>query len=104
MAQWINKSSIIIHHDIDDSIVEGSRNKLSGDEDDGAGPSGECYSIVEPPPMQIQRLGGFIANSEDSSQRECLDFFASKSLSFFLLSSFNLYKSSFTTTCWCNFI
>ena len=104
MAQWINKSSIIIHHDIDDSIVEGSRNKLSSDEDDGAGPSGECYSIVEPSPMQIQRLGGFIANSEDSSQREFLDFFASKSLSFFLLSSFNLYKSSFTTTCWCNFI
>ena len=81
MAQWINKSSIIIHHDIGDSIVEGSRNKLSGDEDDGAGPSGECYSIVEPPPMQIQRLGGFIANSEDSSQREFLDFFASLYLS-----------------------
>ena len=54
--------------------------------------------------MRVQRLGRFIANSKDSSQREFFDFFVSKSLSFFLLSSFNLYKSSFTTTCWGNFI
>ncbi|KAK9987246.1 hypothetical protein SO802_032197, partial [Lithocarpus litseifolius] len=56
---------------------EGSRNKQSRDEDDdGAGPSGECSSIVEPPPKRIQRLGGFVADSEDSSQTEFFDFFA----------------------------
>ena len=48
------------HHDLDDSAsegsdtasgdsaLEGSRNKLSRDEDDGAGPSGEGYSNEEP--------------------------------------------------------
>ena len=80
MAQCINNSSIVIHHDIDDSIAEGSRNKQSRDEDDdGARPSVECSSIVEPPPKRIQRLGGFVADSEDSSQMEFFNFFASKS-------------------------
>ena len=87
MAQCINNSSIEVHHDIDDSIAEGIGNKQSRDEDDGAGPSGECWSIVEPPPKRIQRPGGFMEDSEDPSQREFSDFFASKS--FFLLSSFN---------------
>ena len=82
MAQWINKSSIIIHHDIDDSIVEGNRNKLSRDKDDGAAPSGECYSILKPQPKRIQRIGGFIAVFEDSSRREFFNFFASKSFIF----------------------
>ncbi|XP_075651922.1 uncharacterized protein LOC142622358 [Castanea sativa] len=76
LAQCINNSSIVIHHDIDDSIAEGSGNKRSHDEDDGAGPSEECCSILEPPSKRIQRLGGFIADSEDSSQREFFDFFA----------------------------
>ena len=80
MAQCINNSSIVIHHDIDDSIAEGSRNKQSRDEDDdGAGPSVECSFIVEPPPKRIRRLGGFVADSEDSSQMEFFNFFASKS-------------------------
>ena len=83
MAQCINNSSIVIHHDIDDSIAEGNRNKRSRDEDDGAGPSVELYSIVESLPKRIQRLGGFVGDSEDPSQREFFDFFASKS--FFLL-------------------
>ncbi|KAF3949781.1 hypothetical protein CMV_024385, partial [Castanea mollissima] len=51
-------------------------NKRSSDEDDGAGPSGECCSIMEPPPKRIQRLGGFMEDSEDPSQREFFDFFA----------------------------
>ena len=85
MAQCINYSSIVIHHDIDDSIAEGSGNKQSHDEDDdGVGPSGECCSIVEPPPKRIQRLGGFMADSEDSCQREFIDYFASKSFIFLL--------------------
>ena len=53
MSHCINNSSIVVHHDIDDSIAEGSRNKRSRDEDDGAGPHGECCSIVEPPPKRI---------------------------------------------------
>ena len=85
MAQCINNSSFVIHHDIDDSIAEGSANKQSHDEDDdGAGTSGECCSIVEPPPKRIQRLGGFMADSEDSSQREFIDYFVSKSFIFLL--------------------
>ena len=85
MAQCINNSSFVIHHDIDDSIAEGSANKQSHDEDDdGTGPSGECCSILEPPPKRIQRLGGFMADSEDSSQREFIDYFASKSFIFLL--------------------
>ena len=80
MAQCINNSSIEVHHDIDDSIAEGIGNKQSRDEDDGAGPSGECCSIVEPPPKRIQRLGGFVEDSEDPSQREFSDFLASKSI------------------------
>ena len=84
MAQCINNSSIVIHHDIDDSIAEGNGNKRSLDEDDGAGRSGECCSIVEPPPKRIQRRGGFMADSEDSCQREFIDYFASKSFIFLL--------------------
>uniref|UniRef100_A0A2N9EHI5 Uncharacterized protein n=1 Tax=Fagus sylvatica TaxID=28930 RepID=A0A2N9EHI5_FAGSY len=38
------------HHDPDDSAAEGTRNKRSHDEDDGAGPSGEGYSNEEPQP------------------------------------------------------
>ena len=67
MAQCINNSSIVIHHDIADSIAEGNRNKRRHDEDDGAGPSGELYSIVESLPKRIQRLGGFMEDSEDPS-------------------------------------
>ena len=80
MAQCINNSSIVVHHDIDDSLAEGSGNKQSHDEVDGKGPSGECCSILEPPPKRIQRLGGFMEDSEDPSQREFSDFFASKSI------------------------
>ena len=80
MAQCINNSSIVVHHNIDDSIAEGSGNKQSRNEDDGAGPSGECCCIVEPPPKRIQGLGGFMEDSEDPSQREFSDFFASKSI------------------------
>ncbi|XP_023923507.2 disease resistance-like protein CSA1 isoform X3 [Quercus suber] len=76
MVQCINNSSIVVHHDIDDSIAEGSGNKRSRDEDDGAVPSGECCFIVEPPPKGIQRLGGFMEDSEDPSLREFSDFFA----------------------------
>ena len=71
-------------YDIDDSIAGGSGNKRSHDEDDGVEPSGECCSIVEPPPKRIQRLGGFMADSEDSSQREFIEYFASKSFIFLL--------------------
>ncbi|KAL0009633.1 hypothetical protein SO802_011135 [Lithocarpus litseifolius] len=40
-----------IHYDIiNDSAFKGTQNKQSHDEDDGAGPFGEGYSIVEPPP------------------------------------------------------
>ncbi|KAM3690936.1 hypothetical protein ACB098_09G160900 [Castanea mollissima] len=75
MAQCINNNSIVVHHDIDDSIAEGSGNKRSRGEDDGVGPSGEHCSIVEPPPKRIQRLGGFMEDFEDPSQREFSDFF-----------------------------
>uniref|UniRef100_A0A2N9G9V9 Disease resistance R13L4/SHOC-2-like LRR domain-containing protein n=1 Tax=Fagus sylvatica TaxID=28930 RepID=A0A2N9G9V9_FAGSY len=44
------------HHDPDDSAAEGTRNKRSHDEDDGAGPSGEGYYNEEPQPKRIQRL------------------------------------------------
>ena len=66
------------HHDLYNSAAEGSRNKLSHDEEDGAGPSGEGYSHEEPQPKWIHRVGEFMADSEDSSQMEILDFFASK--------------------------
>ena len=46
----------LLHHDPDDLASEGTRNKQSHDEDDGAGPSGEDYSIEEPQPKRIQRL------------------------------------------------
>ena len=84
VAQCINNSSIVIHHDIDDSIAEGSGNKRSRDEDDGARPSGECHSIVEPPPKRIQRLGGFMGILKGNFLTSLRVI-----LSFFLLSSFN---------------
>ena len=40
------------HHDTDDSAAEGTRNKRSNDEDDGAGPSGEGHSNEEPQPKR----------------------------------------------------
>uniref|UniRef100_A0A2N9EHK8 Uncharacterized protein n=1 Tax=Fagus sylvatica TaxID=28930 RepID=A0A2N9EHK8_FAGSY len=46
----------LLHHDPDDLASEGTRNKRSHDEDDGAGPSGEGYSIEEPQTKRIQRL------------------------------------------------
>ncbi|KAF3950511.1 hypothetical protein CMV_023748 [Castanea mollissima] len=64
------------HHDLYNSAAEGSRNKLSRDEEDGAGPSGEGYSNKEPELKWIQRVGEFMADYEDSSQRGIIDFFA----------------------------
>ena len=96
MAQCINNSNTlygdlgVIHHDIDNSAIESSKNKQSHDVDDGAGPSGEGYSDKEPQPNWIHRVREFIADSEDLSQREIFDFFASKLSLFFL----QLYKSS----------
>uniref|UniRef100_A0A2N9HMD6 Uncharacterized protein n=1 Tax=Fagus sylvatica TaxID=28930 RepID=A0A2N9HMD6_FAGSY len=49
MAQCNNNSTITIP---DDSAAEGTRNKRSHDEDDGAGPSGEGYSNEEPQPKR----------------------------------------------------
>ncbi|GMY19111.1 TMV resistance protein N-like isoform X1 [Fagus crenata] len=40
------------HHDTDESAAEGTRNKRSHDEDDGAGPSGEGYYNEEPQPKR----------------------------------------------------
>ncbi|XP_030944347.1 TMV resistance protein N-like isoform X2 [Quercus lobata] len=82
MAQCINNSSTlygdlgVIHHDIDNSDIESSRNKQSHDVDDGAGSSGEGYSDKEPQPKWIHRVRAFMADSEDLSQREIFDFFA----------------------------
>ena len=67
MAQFFNNSSIVIHHGIGYSITEINRNKRSRDEDDGAESSGELSSIVESSPKRIQRLGGFMEDSEDPS-------------------------------------
>ena len=96
MSQGINNSSTlygdlgVIHHDIDNSDIESSRNKKSRDVDDGSGSSGEGYSDKGPQPKWIHRVQEFMADSEDLNQREIFDFFASKSLLFLLL----LYKSS----------
>ena len=65
-------------HDPDNSASEGNRNKRRHDEDDGAGPSGEGYSNKEPQPKWIYKDGEFIADFEDSSQREIFDFVANK--------------------------
>ncbi|XP_023909134.1 disease resistance protein RPV1 isoform X2 [Quercus suber] len=87
MAQCINNSSTlygdlgVIHHDIDNSATESSRNKQSHDVDDGAGPSGEGYSDKEPQPKWIHRVREFMADSEDLSQREIFDFFAKDEMS-----------------------
>ena len=96
MVQCINNSSTlyedlgVIHHGVDDSVIENSKDKQIRDVDNGAGLSGEGYSKEEPQPKWIHRVGEFMADSEDSSKREIFDFFASKRLSFFLL----LYNSS----------
>ena len=66
------------HHDLYNSAAEGSRNKLSRDEEDGAGPSGEGYSNKEPELKWIHRVREFMADYEDSSHMEIFDFFASK--------------------------
>nr|XP_023923648.1 TMV resistance protein N-like [Quercus suber] len=87
MAQCINNSSTlygdlgVIHHDIDNSAIESSRNKQSHDVDDGAGPSGEGYSDKELQPKWIHRVREFMADSEDLSQREIFDFFAKDEMS-----------------------
>ena len=89
MAQYINNSSIPYEdHDIDNSSAEGGGNKRSHDEDDGAGPSGECYSIVEPPPKRIQRLGGFMADFEDHRVKG--NFLTSLQVSLYLSSYFQV--------------
>ena len=67
-----------LHHDLYDSTTEGNRNKRSRAEEDGAGPSGEGYSNKEPELKRIHGVGEFMADYEDSSQREIIDFFASK--------------------------
>ena len=46
-----------IHYDIiNDSASKGTQNKRSHDEDDGAEPFGEGYSIDEPPPPKISKF------------------------------------------------
>ena len=67
-----------LHHDLYNSAAEGNRNKRSRAEEDGAGPSGEGHSNKEPELKWIHRVGEFMADYEDSSQREIIDFFASK--------------------------
>ena len=75
MAQCINNSSTlygdlgVIHHDIDNSAIESSKNKQSHDVDDGAGSSGEGYSDKEPQQKWIHRVREFMADSEDLSQK-----------------------------------
>ena len=44
-------------HDLYHSAAEGSRNKRSRDEQDGAGPSGEGYSSDEPNPKTWRMYG-----------------------------------------------
>ena len=63
---------------LNDSIIEGSKNKQNRHEDDGVGPSGEASSNEEPKPNWIYKVGEFMADCEESSQREIFDFFASK--------------------------
>ena len=91
IAQCSNNSMLYealgdLHHDHYNSAAEGFRNKRSNDGDDGAGPSRKGYTNEEPQPERIHRLGRFMADSEDSSQREI--FYLSKSSSFLLLLQF----------------
>ncbi|KAK9987250.1 hypothetical protein SO802_032201 [Lithocarpus litseifolius] len=79
MAQCSNNSMLYedlgdLHHDHYNSAAEVCRNKRSNDGDDGAGPSRKGYSNEEPQPERIHRLGRFMADSEDSSQREIFYF------------------------------
>ncbi|XP_030955396.1 protein SUPPRESSOR OF npr1-1, CONSTITUTIVE 1-like [Quercus lobata] len=79
MAQCCNNSMLYedlgdLHHDHYNSAVEGFKNKRSNDGDDGVGPSRKGYSNKKPQPERIQRLGRFMADSEDSSQREIFYF------------------------------
>lgn len=50
-----------LRHDLQDSTTEGSKNKQSHDEDDGAGPSGEGILLTNP----SQRLLGCMADSNE---------------------------------------
>ena len=68
------KSIVILNN----SVVEGCINKQNRHEDDGAGPSGEGHSNEERQPNWIYEVGEFMADSEESSQREIFDFFSSK--------------------------
>ena len=88
--QGIYSSMLSKDHGPDDSASEGNTNKWRHDEDDRVGPSGESYSDKEPQPKWIYLVREFMADSEDSSQREIFNFVASKWSSFFLL----LYNSS----------
>ena len=64
-----------IHYDIiNDSASKGTQNKRSHDEDDGAGPFGEGYSVDEPP--------------------QIFDFITCKSSSFFLVLQFTSLECS----------
>ncbi|XP_030926146.1 disease resistance-like protein DSC1 [Quercus lobata] len=79
MAQCSSNSMLYedlgdLHNDHSNSAAEGFRNKRSNDGDDGAGPSRKGYSDEEPQPERIHRLGRFMADSEDSSQREIFYF------------------------------
>ena len=47
----------VIHHDIDNLAAEGSRNKRSHYEDDGARPSGEDYFNEGPDPKTWNMYG-----------------------------------------------
>ena len=71
----------VIHHDIYNLAAEGSRNKQSHYEDDGAGPSGEDYFNEGPDPKTWSMYGWFF--------REFFDFFACQSSSFFFLLQYN---------------
>ena len=86
LYEGLVKSIVILNN----SAAEDSKNKQNRHEDDGAGPSGEGHSNEEPQPNWIYKVGEFMADSEESSQREIFDFFSSKWWSFFL----QLQKSS----------
>ena len=84
MAQSSNNSCTLYEglvksiETLNNSAAEGSKNKQNSHEDDGAGPSGEGHSNEEPQPNWIYEVGEFMADSEESSQREIFDFFSSK--------------------------
>ena len=71
LYEGLVKSIVILN----DSATEGSKSKQNCHKDDGVGPSGEGYSNEEPQPNWINKVGEFMADFEESSQR---DFFSSK--------------------------